>query len=238
MNRLRCIIVDDEPLALDLLESYVSKTPFLELVGRCNNAFEAMHFVETKMPDVIFLDIQMPDLSGLEFSKMLKNGPKIIFTTAFEQYAIQGFKVDALDYLLKPFSYEEFLSAANKAKERVQLLHVKHTGNEEEVIYVKSEYKQVKITLKDVQYIEGLKDYVKIYLQGQTRPILSLMSLKHLEEELPSNFMRIHRSFIVNLNKIEAVERSQVLINKVGITIADNYKEKFQEYLSSKSIHP
>jgi len=238
MNKLRCIIVDDEPLALDLLESYVTKTPFLELVGRCNNAFEAMHLIETQTVDLIFLDIQMPDLSGLEFSKTLKNGPKIIFTTAFEQYAIQGFKVDALDYLLKPFSYEEFVIAANKAREWAQLSQAKHANPEEDVIYVKSEYKQVKIPLKDVLYFEGLKDYVKIYLQGQTRPILSLISLKHLEEELPSYFMRIHRSFIVNLHKIDAVERSQVVINKIGITIADNYKEKFQEYLSSKSIHP
>lgn len=238
MNKLKCLIVDDEPLALDLLEGYVKQTPFLELVGRCGNAFEAMTLLESHNIDLLFLDIQMPDLSGLEFSRTLKNGPMIIFTTAFEQYAIQGYKVDALDYLLKPFSYEEFLVAANKGKERSQQTTYKPTSSDDESIFVKSEYKQVKISLKDVLYFEGLKDYVKIYLEGQTRPVLSLISLKHLEEELPSYFMRIHRSFIINLKKIEAVERSQVIINKNAITIADNYKEKFGEYLSAKSIHP
>ncbi len=237
MNKIKCLIVDDEPLALDLMQGYVRQTPFLELVGRCANAFEAMQMLESHHVDLLFLDIQMPDLSGVEFSRTLKNGPRIVFTTAFEEYAVQGFKVDALDYLLKPFSYEEFLSAANRAKDWFQLIQQNKSG-EEEVIFVKSEYKQVKIVLKDVLYFEGLKDYVKIYLEGQTRPILSLISLKLLEEELPSYFMRIHRSFIVNLRKIESVERSQVIIHKLSITVADNYKEKFGEYLSSKLLHP
>jgi DNA-binding LytR/AlgR family response regulator len=239
MNSIKCLIVDDEPLALDLLEGYIKQTPSLELLARCSNVFEAMHHLDTQTVDLLFLDIQMPDLSGLEFSRTLKNGPRIVFTTAFEEYAIQGFKVDALDYLLKPFSYEEFLATVVKAKDWFQLIQQnKNLQKEEDVIFVKSEYKQVKIVLKDVLYFEGLKDYVKIYLEGQTRPILSLISLKLLEEELPSYFMRIHRSFIVNLNKIEAVERSQVVIHKLSITIADNYKDKFGEYLSSKSLHP
>jgi DNA-binding LytR/AlgR family response regulator len=231
--------VDDEPPALDLIEAYVQQTPFLQLEGKCANAFEALELVQSKKIDVLFLDIQMPALSGIELSRTLVNGPKIIFTTAFETYAVEGYKVDALDYLLKPFNYEEFLRAAIKARDWVYLVENSNTQkNDTDFIFVRSEYKQVKVQLNEVLYFEGLKDYVKIHLQHQPKPILSLMSLKALEEQLPaSTFMRVHRSFIINLDKIEAVERGQVIINKTLITIADNYKERFNEYLSSKSIN-
>ena len=238
MKKISCLIVDDEPLALDLLEGYVNQTPFLELAGRCSNAFEAMLILNTQHIDLLFLDVQMPDLNGIEFSRTLVNGPKVIFTTAFEKYALEGFKVDALDYLLKPFSFEEFLHAANKAKEWFQLINLSKPAADSDYIFVKSDYKQVKIMLSDVLYFEGLKDYVKIHLIGHTWPVLSLISLKHLEEQLPSEtFMRLHRSYIVNLNKIEAVERGSVIINNHHIAVADNYKERFQHYLSSKSIN-
>jgi two-component system response regulator LytT len=238
VKKIKCLIVDDEPLALDVIERYIRQTPFLELAGRCENAFDAMEFIASQEVDIVFLDIQMPELNGLEFSKTLIKGPKVIFTTAFEQYALESFKVDALDYLLKPFNYEEFFRVANKIKDWfAQIKSIKANG-EEAFIFVRSEYKQLRILLKNVYYFEGLKDYVKIHIEGQTRPVMSLMSLKSLEEQLPADsFMRVHRSYIIHLQKIESVERGQVLINKFPITIADNYKEKFQEYLISKSIN-
>jgi len=240
MTKISCIIVDDEPLALNLLERYVRKTPFLELVYRCSNAIEALEILNKQTIDLIFLDIQMPELSGIEFSRVIGKDAKIIFTTAFDEYAIEGFKVNALDYLLKPFNYEEFLRAANKAREWFELVNSrqKTQENNHDYIFVKSEYKQIKIQLNEVLYFEGLKDYIKIWLKDNTRPILTLMSLKSLEKELPPDkFMRIHRSFIVALDKIQSVERSQIIIkNNIRITIADQYKEKFQNFITGKSI--
>ncbi|MDR3705210.1 MAG: LytTR family DNA-binding domain-containing protein [Paludibacteraceae bacterium] len=240
MKKINCLIIDDEPLALDLLESYVLKTPFLELKGRCNSAIEAIETINSESVDLLFIDIQMPDLSGLEFSRTLSSNIKVIFTTAFSEYALDGYKVNALDYLLKPFNYEEFLKASLKAKEWFELTANKQTATndiDKDFIFVKSEYKQLKIKLDDIQYIEGLKDYVKIWILNQPQPILSLMSLKHLEEGLPSNkFMRVHRSFIVALNKIQAVERGQILINKERITVADQYKEAFSLFIAGKTL--
>jgi DNA-binding LytR/AlgR family response regulator len=233
--------VDDEPLALDLLERYVRKTPFLDYRYKCNNAIEALEIIDTQNVDLIFLDIQMPELTGIEFSRVIGRQTKIIFTTAFNQYAIDGFKVNALDYLLKPFNYEEFLRAANKAKEWYELINVQKATSsliDSNFIFVKSDYKQIKIHLNNVLYFEGLKDYVKIWQKDQAKPILSIISLKSLTEKLPpSNFMRIHRSFIIALDKIQTVERSQVILtNNAHITVAEQYREKFRDFLASKSI--
>ena len=193
--KLKCAIVDDEPLALGLLESYVEKTPFLELTGKYSSAVQAMKELPEKQTDLLFLDIQMPELNGLEFSKMVDSRTRIIFTTAFEQYALDGYKVNALDYLLKPISYTDFLQAANKAVRWFELLNQPH--DEITSIFVKSDYKLVQIELDNILYVEGLKDYVKIYEEGNQRPILSLMSMKAMEELLPaSRFMRVHRSYI------------------------------------------
>lgn len=240
MNKITCLIADDEPMALSLIESYVLKTPFLELKAKCNNAIEAMHILEEdKNIDLFFLDIQMPDLTGLEFSKMLPPQSKVVFTTAFDQYAIEGYKVSALDYLLKPFNYTEFLNAAQKAKTHFEALASLATSQPEkkaDFIFVKSEYKQIKIHFSEVLYIEGLKDYVKIYLKDNPKPILTLMSLKKLEEELPErDFMRVHRSFIISLDKIEAIERNHIVIGDQQIAIAPNYKETLMEYINGKS---
>lgn len=236
MTTITCLIVDDEPLALSLIEGYVQKTPFLKLVGKCSNAFEALEKIASEKVDLLFLDIQMPGLTGMELSRSLTNGPKVIFTTAFEEYALEGFKVDAVDYLLKPFNYEEFLKSANKAREWISAI----SGSKDTIqdaLFVKSEYKLVKIDLQRVLYIEGLKDYAKIYLQDQPRPVMTLMSLKSLEEQLPvHHFMRIHRSFIIRLDKIDLIERNKVVIGQTGITVADAYKETFQAYLSKKSM--
>lgn len=239
--KISCVIVDDEPMALNLVESYVEKTPFLVLKKKCSNAIEAMELIRKEPVDLLFLDIQMPDLTGLEFSKMLSKETRVIFTTAFDQYALEGFKVEALDYLLKPFDYAEFLTAANKAYSWFSLVK-KSSQNiiseEKEFLFVKSEYKQLRIKLVDVLYFEGLKDYIKIWLKDNPKPILTLMSLKALQEELPeTHFMRVHRSFIVSLKNIEVIERSQIVINKKRITVSEQYKSTFLAYINSNSLN-
>ena len=241
MKKITCLIADDEPMALNLIESYVLKTPFLELKAKCNSAIEAMQVLEDQKDiDLFFLDIQMPDLTGLEFSKLLLQNSRVIFTTAFDQYAIDGYKVNALDYLLKPFDYNEFLNASTKARNYFESQHpvsVSKPEKKQEFFFVKSEYKQIKINFSEILYIEGLKDYVKIYLKDNPKPILTLMSLKKLEEELPSeNIMRIHRSFIIGLDKIETIERNHIVIGKEQIAIAPNYKDSLMEYIGGKSL--
>lgn len=230
---LRCAIVDDEPLALGLLESYVRKTPFLQLAGSYSSAVQAMQELPEQKVDVLFLDIQMPELNGLEYSKTVDSRTRIIFTTAFDQYAIDGYRVNALDYLLKPISYADFLQAADKALKWFEL-----TQKTEETtsIFVKSDYKLVQIELKSILYIEGLKDYIKIYTEESPKPILSLMSMKAMEELLPaSKFMRVHRSFIVQKDKIKIVERGRIVFDKAYIPISDSYKQAFQDFLDERS---
>lgn len=240
-QKISCIIVDDEPMALNLVESYVEKTPFLSLKKKCGSAIEAMGFIKNNPVDLLFLDIQMPDLTGIEFSKMLPKETRVIFTTAFDQYALEGFKVEALDYLLKPFDYAEFLAAANKAHTWFNLINTKSesaVSDEKEFLFVKSEYKQLRIKLADVLYFEGWKDYIKIWVKDNPKPILTLMSLKSLEEELPeTHFMRVHRSFIVSLKNVEVVERSQIIINGQRITVSDQYKPKFLEFINDNSLN-
>ncbi|OMP30138.1 LytTR family DNA-binding domain-containing protein [Mangrovimonas sp. DI 80] len=244
-NKLTCITVDDEPMALGLVEEYIKKTPFLELQGKFGNAIDALEFLNQTTVDLIFLDIQMPDLSGMELSKLIPKETGIIFTTAFDQYALEGFKVNAIDYLLKPFDYAEFLTAANKARLRLQPSKGHDTPNtpietlppQKEFIFVKSEYRQLRIELKNVLYFEGLKDYVKIWMKDTPKPILTLMSLKSLEEELPQeDFMRVHRSYIVSLKNIETIERSQIIINNQRITVSEQYKTKFHDFINKNSL--
>ena len=239
---LNCVIIDDEPLALNLMESYVKRTPILSLVGKYSSAVSAMQDLPDKKVDLMFLDIQMPELNGLEFSRMIDPSTRIVFTTAFGQYAIDGYRVNALDYLLKPISYIDFLQSVNKA---VQWFEVKTqpagTASAEgkepiKSIFVKSEYKLVQIMLDHILYIEGLKDYVKIYEEGETKPVLSLMSMKAMEELLPpSDFMRIHRSYIVRKDKIRVIDRGRIVFGKNYIPISDSYKQAFQDYLDKRS---
>lgn len=230
---LNCVIIDDEPLALNLLESYVHKTPFLILSGKYSSAVQAMNELSGKKVDLLFLDIQMPELNGLEYSKMVDSRTRIVFTTAFNQYAIDGYRVNALDYLLKPISYVDFLQAANKALQWFDLLQ---KPEEIESIFVKSDYKLVQVELKKILYIEGLKDYIKIYTDDQPKPILSLMSMKAMEEILPSTrFMRVHRSFIVQKEKIRIVDRGRIVFNKTYIVVSDSYKDAFQTFLEERS---
>ena len=230
---LNCAIVDDEPLALSLLESYVNKTPFLNLTGKYSSAMQAMKELPDMKVNLLFLDIQMPELSGLEFSRMVDPQTRIVFTTAFGQYAIDGYRVNALDYLLKPISYPDFLQAANKA---LQWFDLVQKPEEKESIYVKSDYKLVQIELKKILYIEGLKDYIKIYLEDSPKPILSLMSMKSMEELLPANrFMRVHRSYIVQKEKIRIIDRGRIVFDKTYIPISDSYKQAFQSFLDKRS---
>jgi len=233
------IAIDDEPLALKLLSGYIAKTPFLSLEGEFDNPLAAIEFLEHTAVDLIFLDIHMPDLNGIEFVRALASNPKIVFTTAYEKYAIEGFKLEAMDYLLKPFSYEEFLVAAQKAKKQIEL-EQKATITIEannEFLFLKSDYKIRRINFDDILYIEGLKDYVKVYLRNELKPLLTISSMKQIEAKLPvARFMRVHRSFIVNLSRIETIERFRIVFGKVYIPVSDQYKDKFQEYLNQNFL--
>ena len=238
---IKCAIVDDEPLAVNLLASYVEKIPFLELCGKYTNATDALQGIGETPVDLLFLDIQMPELNGLELSRMVPETTRIVFTTAFNQYAIDGFRVNALDYLLKPISYAEFMEACNKALQWFQLVQQNEqqpaTRAEEEPtsIFVKSEYKLLQINLDDIRYIEGLKDYVKIYTEQLSHPILSLMNMKAIEQMLPaSRFIRVHRSFIVQKSKIREIERNRIVFGDVYIPIGDSYKQAFQDFVNVK----
>ena len=207
------------------------------MVGSYSSAIQAMNELPNHPADLLFLDIQMPELNGLDFSRMVPAQTRIVFTTAFDQYAIDGYRVNALDYLLKPISYPNFLQAAQKAQEWFKLVEQKQQeNNEPESIFVKSEYKQVQVMLDDILYIEGLKDYIKIYEEGQDKPLLSLMSMKGMEELLPSSrFLRVHRSYIVQKSKIRVVEHNRIVFGKVYIPVGDSYKDEFQAFLNERS---
>lgn len=241
---LTCAIVDDEPLAVSLLESYAGKTPFLKLSGAYNSAVDALAGLERERVELLFLDIQMPELNGMEFSRMVTGDTRIIFTTAFGQYALDSYRVNALDYLLKPVSYPAFLQSAQKALQWYELLRKSGANTAEagrkqepESIFIKSEYKLIQIELSAILYIEGLKDYVKIYLEGQPRPVLSLMSMKNMEELLPaSRFIRVHRSFIVQAEKIKVIERNRIVFGKEYIPVSDSYRESFNAFLARRSL--
>ena len=244
MRKINCLIVDDEPMALNLLESYVSKTGFLQLKAKCKNGYEVIDALHQN-PDVdlVFMDIQMPELTGIDLSRSLPGHVWIVFTTAFEQYALEGYKVNAVDYLLKPFDYKEFLGAATKTRDLVYKLEEGKAGSltqekaAETSLFVKSDYKQIRISFQDIRYFEGMKDYVKIFLEGKTQPVISLISLKKLEAELPAEqFMRVHRSYIVNLGKIQEVERHQILFGQERITVAPQYREEFDRYMEGNSL--
>ena len=239
---VRCIAVDDENLALDLLEDDIRKVPFLELAGKYRSGFEALEILQKEQIDLIFLDIQMPDISGIQFLKSLPRKPLVIFTTAYEQYALEGFELDVIDYLLKPYTFERFLKAVNKAQdylsvqEKVQ--NMNSTGEippTPEFIFVKADYKLVKIEIAEIQYIESLKDYIKIYVVE--KPVITLSSMKSVEEKLPSNdFIRVHRSFMVNIRKIQYIHRNYIMVGNKEIPIGENYKEHFLHVINQNKM--
>ena len=236
---IKVVAIDDEPLALQLVKGYIEKTPFLELAGSFDNPVDAVVYIKSSDVDLVLLDIQMPDITGTELARVISGGPKIIFTTAYEKYALEGFRLDAVDYLLKPFSYAEFLKAVQKAQKLIDLetkqlpsLEVKN-----DFLFIKSDYKIRRINFSEINYIEGLRDYVKIFLTEEKKPVLSLSTLKALEARLPDDrFMRVHRSFIVSLEKVKVIDRNRIVFDEVRIPVTDQYKENFQKFLDGNFI--
>jgi len=239
MFMTRVVAIDDEPLALQLVKGYVEKTPTLELAGTFDNPVDAVAFIQSAEVDLVLLDIQMPDLTGTELARVIAGGPKVIFTTAYEKYALEGFRLDAVDYLLKPFSYAEFLKAVQKAEkliaaERSQLPALEVNND---FLFIRSESRIRRINFSEIHYIEGLKDYVKIWLKDERKPVLSLSTLKALESRLPGDrFMRVHRSYIVNLETVKVIERGRIVFGEVRIPVTEQYMENFRKFLDRNFI--
>ena len=248
---IRVLAIDDEPLALQQLVAYIKKIPAFELVAECQSALQAQKVMNEEPIDAIFCDINMPDLSGMEFVRQLPVRPVIVFTTAYSQYAVEGYKVDAVDYLLKPFGFTDFQRAALKVEKSVaarsgQAVAPPKTSTDDGTIFVKTDYKTIRISIADIRYVEGMSEYLKLYLDSQAKPVITLLSMKKMEEFLPANFMRIHRSFIVNLDKVQEVNKNRVILAKAAaqqgndleasLPIGDNYKEQFNEYLSTRFL--
>jgi DNA-binding LytR/AlgR family response regulator len=236
---IKCLAIDDEPFALKQIGAYITKTPFLELVALNNSALDAFEYIYSNRIDLIFVDINMPDLNGVDFVKALKEKPHIIFTTAYSEYAIEGFKVNAIDYLLKPIGYKDFLKAVNKVKTLFDLhdLQSEPIKTTQDHLFVKSEYKLMRIELSDIKFIESMHEYVRIHLMSD-KPVMTLLSMKSIEEQLPSEkFMRVHRSFIVNMDRIKVIERNRIVFDKnVYIPVSDQYKAKFQEFINKNFL--
>jgi len=237
---IRCLIIDDEPLALKQLESYVSQVEFLELAASCQSAFDARKVIGEEQIDVIFCDINMPDLDGMSFIKSLADPPLVVFTTAYSDYAVEGFKVDAVDYLLKPFGIDEFKVAAKKVKRRIDIEKKTATPDRDDdgSIYFKADYKIVRVEIDKILYVEGMSEYLKIYLSDKDEPVVVLLSMRKLEDSLPSDkFMRVHKSFIINLGVIAQIAKGSVILEggKV-IPVGDSYKDGFMDYVSSKFL--
>ncbi len=236
---IRCVAIDDEPLALRQIAGYIKKTPFLELAGQFESALSAIEFVNNTDIDLMFVDINMPDLSGLDFVKTLENPPKIVFVTAYSEYALEGFRVDALDYLLKPISYADFLKSANKVKSWFENKQSKadEIKSSKDYLFIKSEYKVLRINFDDIKYIEGMSEYIRIHLTTG-KPVMTLLSMKAVEEVLPADkFMRVHRSYIVSLSKISVIERSRIIFDgSVYIPVSDQYKTVFQNFIDKNFL--
>jgi DNA-binding LytR/AlgR family response regulator len=233
---LNCAIIDDEPLAVELLESYVAKTPYLNLIGSYTNTVNAIHDLRENRIDVIYLDIQMPNLSGLEFAKIIPSTTKVILTTAFPQYAIEGYKVNAIDYLLKPISYEEFVRSTDKVMEWATQVHRQDSNLNDRTIYVKTDYKLQQLSLDDILYVENFKDYVHFHMRNGER-MSTKISMRRLEEFLPSpEFMRVHRSFVVRMPEVKTIERGNIVFGDLYVPITDKYMEEVQRYLDQRTL--
>jgi DNA-binding LytR/AlgR family response regulator len=233
---MTCMAIDDEPLALDLLADNIRQIGFLTLVKKCSNALEANEFLQKQPVDLLFLDIQMPGLSGIQFLQGLSKAPPlVIFITAYEKYAIDGYSLDVVDYLLKPVSFERFLKAANKALDKFNSRNAIPTVSQE-YLFVNSEYNLVRIDYNDIAYVEGLKDYVKIFLVSAPRPVITRLSMKALEEKLPANtFVRVHKSFIVAMNKITSIRKGRISILKTQVPISEHFKDNIYKVIDPKA---
>lgn len=238
---IRCLAVDDEPLALQQLVTYIGKVPFLELAGKASNAVEAHAVLQREAIDVMFCDINMPDLNGMDFVKSLAAPPLVVFTTAYADYAVEGFRVNAVDYLLKPFGLDEFRRAANRIQERLSNEARQQTSPalhaDDDTLFVKSDYRVVRIGISQIRYVEAMSEYLRIYLEGEQKPVITLLSMKKIEERLPAHFMRIHRSYIVNLQKVQEVNKNRVILDAdTLLPIGDMYRETFQQYLDQRFL--
>ncbi len=237
--KLKCLAIDDEPLALKQISAYINRTPNLELVDAVSSAVDAYKTLDTFKIDLVFCDINMPELNGMDFVKSLQNKPGIIFTTAYSQYAIEGYKVDAIDYLLKPIGYDSFLASVERAKKRLEVKSEIAEELEQKggYLFIKSEYKIIRINLNNIKYIEGQREYLRIYLT-EGKPVMTLLSFSKIEDKLPKEkFMRIHRSYIVNLDKITTIERMRIVFDDdLRIPVSDQYKEEFQKYIDDNFI--
>ena len=240
---IRVLAIDDEPLALKQLTSYIKKVPFLELAGECQSALEARELMENEVVDVVFCDINMPDLSGMDFIRQLAAPPLVVFTTAYSEYAVEGYKVNAVDYLLKPYGMNDFLRAAMKVQEQYNLRHhdtprESSPVQDDGTLFVKTDYRVVRISINDIRYVEGMSEYLRIYLEGQPKPVITLLSMKKMDDYLPAGqFMRIHRSYIVNRQKIQEVNKNRVILDSdTYLPIGDLYKEQFNDYLAQKFL--
>ncbi|MBP3715208.1 MAG: response regulator transcription factor [Phocaeicola sp.] len=237
---IRCLAIDDEPLALKQLVSYIMQTPFLELVAACQSAVEAKEILHNEQIDALFVDINMPDLNGLDFVKSLSTPLLVVFTTAYSEFALEGYKVNAIDYLLKPFGLDDFIRAAQKVKKQYELMNAVSVSvvDMDDAIFFKTEYKIVRVDIKQIMYVESMSEYLKIHLVDEPKPIIVLLSMKKIEERLPVNsFMRVHRSYIINLKMIKEVNKSRIIMNSdTYIPIGDNYREAFNNYLNTKFL--
>lgn len=239
---IKCLIIDDEPLALKQLEGYISQVPYLELVGACSSAKEAFDVLKSKKCDVIFTDISMPDMSGLEFIKTLENPPMIVFTTAYSEHALDGYKLNALDYLLKPFGFDEFERVAEKVKNHYELISGAHAvvqvENDDDSLYLKADYKLVRVSISGITRVEAMSEYLKVFSDAMPRPLVVLMSMRRMEERLSKHsFLRVHRSNIVNLKRIKEVSKSRlVLDNGDEVSIGESYWDQLNDYISKRSL--
>jgi DNA-binding LytR/AlgR family response regulator len=234
---LNCIAVDDESLALDLLEDNIRQIPFLKLIRRCKNAFEATEALQQGNIDLIFLDIQMPGITGLQLLKTLPAKPMVIFITAYKNYAHEGFDLDVIDYLIKPVPFERFLKAVNKASVYQHLRKPQPAGPEKDYLFVYSEYTLVKINIRDIAYIEGLKDYIKIHLSGAPKPVITRLSIKAIEEHLPAGrFARTHKSFVVAVDKILSIRNSRIRLDNCEVPLSEHYKESFFRLVDPRTL--
>ncbi|MBO4754925.1 MAG: response regulator transcription factor [Bacteroidales bacterium] len=242
---LRCIAIDDEPLALAQIASYINKVPYLELVGRCRDAQQALEILQQTQVDLMFVDINMPDLNGLDFVRSLEFPPKVIFTTAYSDYAIDGYKVQAVDYLLKPFGLKELEAAADRARLRIESETAAYgfvpqptsAIEQDGCFFVKNDYRIVRLRFDDIKYIESMGEYVRFFVEGSERPLMPLLSMKRVEDVLPSDrFMRVHRSFIVNLSRVTDISRQRIIFGEVSIPIGDSYKQAFLDYINARSL--
>ena len=237
---IKCLAIDDEPLALRQLATYLEKVPFFEMASSCRNAFEAMAILEEEEIDAIFIDINMPDLNGLDFVRSLQHKPIVVFTTAYQKYAVDGYKVDAIDYLLKPFGMADVMQAAEKVKRQFDLLHTASISaiDEDDALFLKTEYKVVRIPVRQIVYVEGMAEYLRIHLSSQPKPVTVLLSMKKMEERLPAaSFMRIHKSYIINLCHITEINRSRIMLDTdKDIPIGDSYKAQLNDYVNRKFL--